>query len=59
MDAKRILMRNQLIEQLLVPTDDEIHLAKAALNIGIEAHKPSRVHDVARTFRQAITKSFD
>jgi hypothetical protein len=59
MDAKRILMRNQPIEQLLVPMDDEIDLAKAALNIGIEAHKPGRVHDMARTLRQAITKVFD
>jgi hypothetical protein len=59
MDAKRIFMCNQPIEQLLVPTDDEIDLAKAALNIGIETHKPGRVHDVARTFPQAITKFFD
>jgi hypothetical protein len=36
-DAKRIPVPNQSIEQLIVPTDDEIDLTKAALDIWVQA----------------------
>jgi hypothetical protein len=37
MDTKSILVPNQSIKQLSMPTNDEIDLTKAALDIGVQA----------------------
>jgi len=37
MEARRILVPNQSLEQLIMPTNDEIDLTKAALDIGVQA----------------------
>jgi hypothetical protein len=36
-DAKRISVPNQSIEQVIVAMNDEIDLTEAALNVGIQA----------------------